>query len=475
MLQFPKLRVLLAHAALLFVALAVFTAAGGATTGGQGATAAAPQNTSPPTITGEAREGQTLSVIPGTWSGTTPITYTYQWFRCGANLDNCVAIAGATTNNYTVQSADVGKRLLVQVTATNAEGSGNAQASTGVVAPLNGAAPQSTAKAAISGIAKEGETLTASNGTWSGTTPMTFTYQWQRCDTNGANCADIAGATSQSYTVVNADVGHTLRVRVTATNTAGSASATSDPTATVASLGTSPASTAPPTLSGTPKEGETLTASNGTWSGTTPMTFTYQWQRCDANGANCANIAGATSQAYTLTSADVGNTVRVSVKATNAAGNTSATSVPSAVVHAATPTPAPGPAGQIKLSNGKTSIPATRVDLPARLVVDAVQFSPNPVRPGNRSITIRVHVSDTRGFVVRGALVFVRSTPLVTTSGGEQETQQDGWATVRQVQRLPFVHKRGFNLQFFARARKAGDNPLAGVSVRRLVQARTAR
>jgi hypothetical protein len=104
-----------------------------------------------------------------------------------------------------------------------------------------------------------------------------------------------------------------------------------------------------------------------------------------------------------------------------------------------------------------------------------VQFSPNPVRPGNRSITIRVHVSDTRGFVVRGALVFVRSTPLVTTSGGEQETQQDGWATVRQVQRLPFVHKRGFNLQFFARARKAGDNPLAGVSVRRLVQARTAR
>jgi hypothetical protein len=475
MLQFPKLRVLLVHAALLFVALAVFTAAGGATTGGQGATAAAPQNTSPPTISGDAREGQPLTVSPGTWSGTTPITFTYQWFRCGANLDNCAAIAGATNNSYTVQPADVGKRLLVQVTATNSEGSGNAQASTGVVAPLAGTAPQNTAKPTITGTAKEGETLTADNGTWTGTTPMTFTYQWQRCDANGASCADISGATSKTYTATNADVGHTLRVRVAATNTAGSASATSDQTATIASLGTAPASTAPPTISGTPQEGQTLTASNGTWSGTTPMTFTYQWQRCDANGANCADISGATSATYTLTSADVGKTIRVSVKSTNAAGNNTATSVPTAAIQPATPAAPPGPAGQIKLSNGKVSIPATSVDLPARLVVDAVQFSPNPVRPRNRTITIRVHVSDTRGYVVRGALVFVRTTPLVLTTGGEQQTQQDGWTTIQQTQRLPFIHKRGFNLQFFARARKAGDNPLAGVSTRRLVQVRTAR
>jgi hypothetical protein len=321
----------------------------------------------------------------------------------------------------------------------------------------------------------DGETLTADDGTWSGTTPMTFAYQWQRCDTNGANCADIAGATSKTYTAVAADVGHTLRVRVTATNSAGSAAATSDQSATVASLGTAPASTAAPTISGTPKEGQTLTASNGTWSGTTPMTFTYQWQRCDANGANCADIANATSSTYTLTSADVGNTVRVSVKATNAAGNTSATSVRSAAIQPATPAPAPGPAGQIKLPNGLTSIPATSVSLPERLIVDRVQFSPRPIRAGDRSITVRVHVIDTRGFVVRGALVFVRSTPLVTTSGGEQETQTDGWATVHQVQRLRFRHQHGYPLQFFARARKSGDSVLAGVSTRRLVQVQTAR
>ncbi|NDU78485.1 hypothetical protein GWI34_38760, partial [Actinomadura sp. DSM 109109] len=92
---------MLAHAAALFVAVAVFTATGGATTGGQAAANAVPTNTSPPTISGDAREGQTLTASPGSWSGTTPIAYTYQWFRCGANLDNCAPIAGASNNTYT--------------------------------------------------------------------------------------------------------------------------------------------------------------------------------------------------------------------------------------------------------------------------------------------------------------------------------------------------------------------------------------
>jgi hypothetical protein len=93
----------------------------------------------------------------------------------------------------------------------------------------------------------------------------------------------------------------------------------------------------------------------------------------------------------------------------------------------------------------------------------------------NRTITVRVHVSDTRGFAVRGALVFVRSTPLVTTTGGERETETDGWVTIRQTQRLAFPHRGGFNVQFFVRARKAGDDPLAGVSTRRLAQVATSR
>jgi hypothetical protein len=472
MMRHPRLRAVVAQALLLFSALAIFTSAGGATTGGQAATAAAPQNTSPPTISGDARESQTLAASPGTWSGTTPITYSYQWFRCGANLDNCAPLAGQTTNAYSIQSADVGNRLLVQVTATNGDGSGTSQASSAVVSPASGNAPQNTTKPKITGTAQEGQTLTADNGTWTGTAPITYAYQWQRCDANGANCADIAGATSAQFKTGSSDVGKTLRIRVTASNAAGSSSATSDSTAAIASIGNAPANTVPPTVSGTPQDGQTLTASTGTWTGTAPIAYAYQWQRCDANGANCADIAGATSQQYKAASADVGHTLRAAVKASNQAGSGAATSAPTAVVAPPAPT---GPEGQVKLPGGLTSIPAGSVSLPARLIVDRVRFLPSPIRMANRTITVRVHVSDTRGFAVRGALVFVRSTPLVTTTGGERETETDGWVTIRQTQRLAFPHRGGFSVQFFVRARKAGDDPLAGVSTRRLAQVATSR
>jgi len=472
MMRHPRLRAVVAQALLLFSALAISTSVGGATTGGQAATAAAPQNTSPPTISGDPREGQTLTASPGTWSGTTPITYSYQWFRCGANLDNCAPLGGQTNNTYAVQSADVGNRLLVQVTATNADGSGNAQASSAVVAPASGNAPQNTAKPKVTGTAQEGQTLTADNGTWTGTAPITYAYQWQRCDASGASCADIAGATSGQFKTGSADVGKTLRIRVTASNGAGSSAATSDQTAVIASIGNVPANTGPPTISGRPEQGQTLTASTGTWTGTAPIAYAYKWQRCDANGANCTDIAEATSQQYKAASADVGHTLRAAVKASNQAGSGTATSVPTAVVAPQAPT---GPEGQVKLPSGLTSIPAGSVSLPARLIVDRARFSPSPVRMANRTITVRVHVSDTRGFAVRGALVFVRSTPLVTTTGGERETETDGWVTIRQTQRLAFPHRGGFNVQFFVRARKAGDDPLAGVSTRRLAQVATSR
>ena len=107
--------------------------------------------------------------------------------------------------------------------------------------------------------------------------------------------------------------------------------------ATAAAATTAPANTAPPTVSGTMRVGETLTASQGTWSGTTPFTYAYQWQRCDKDGANCNAITGATSASYTLTASDQDNTLRVRVTASNSAGSSSSTSVPTGVV-AAKPT-----------------------------------------------------------------------------------------------------------------------------------------
>lgn len=257
-------------------------------------------------------------------------------------------------------------------------------------------------------------------------------------------------------------------VAVTAFGAVGYAS----PNQTAAQAQYAPQSTAPPTISGTPRVGQTLTATTGTFTGDQPITYAYQWQRCDTNGASCSNVIGATGQSYTLTSADLSRTIRVAVTATNARGSTSATSVPTSVVQAAAPA---GPAGQIRLASGLVSIPASSVAPPERLLIDRVRFSPNPVRSRTGAITVRVRVRDTRGFVVRGALVFLRSTPILTSTPPETATQTDGWVTLRVFPRRAFPLRNGYFVQFFVRARKAGDNVLAGVSTRRLVQVRTAR
>lgn len=228
-----------------------------------------------------------------------------------------------------------------------------------------------------------------------------------------------------------------------------------------------------PSIDGTAKEGSTLTARNGDWGGTAPFTFAYQWRRCGGGGNNCADIAGATARTYTLVTADVGHRIRVLVRASNSAGSSSAVSRPTAQVKAATsPPPAPtGPAGQVKLADGKTSIPVTSVAAPQRLVVSEVSFSPSPIRSRD-PFQARFRVSDTRGFVVRDAVVYMIGIPYNRIAVvPEQQTGTDGYVTftVQPTARFPLV--RGGALVVFVRARKPGDNLLAGVSTRRLVEA----
>jgi hypothetical protein len=185
-----------------------------------------------------------------------------------------------------------------------------------LVQPSNATAPT------MSGDPNVNQTLTGTSGTWSGTGP-TFAYQWRRCDGSGAACVDIAGATAKTYTVTAGDQGTTIRIQVTASNSAGVSTSTSSQSSLVGAPPTAPANTGLPVISGTPTNGQTLTTSDGTWSGTTPITFSYQWRRCNASGGSCAPIAGATSKSYTLVSGDVGSTIRASVTATNAAGSSS--------------------------------------------------------------------------------------------------------------------------------------------------------
>ena len=95
-----------------------------------------------------------------------------------------------------------------------------------------------------------------------------------------------------------------------------------------------PTNTSPPTISGAAQQGQTLSASSGTWTGS-PTSYAYQWRRCDATGGACASISGASAQSYLLGASDVGFTIRVRVSATNAGGSTSADSAASALVSAA--------------------------------------------------------------------------------------------------------------------------------------------
>jgi hypothetical protein len=316
------------------------------------------------------------------------------------------------------------------------------------------AAPSNTSLPSISGSAKDGSLLTASHGSWTGS-PTSYAYAWERCDNSGGSCAAIGGATSKEYTLTSSDVNNRIRVVVTATNSSGSGTATSRPTNTVQATGTAPKNTSAPALSGAAKEGSVLTVDKGGWTGTNPITYAYQWQRCDATGGNCANVAGATNPTYTATSADVANVLRANVTATNSKGSTLATSPETGIIAPAT--------------TGSRTISISQVSLPNRLVVDNVKFAPT-VLTSRAPVAARFHVSDTRGFSISGALVYALGLPYGwVRNAPEVTTDATGWATIplNPTANMPL---RPGALVIFVRARKPGDNLLAGVSTRRLVQ-----
>ncbi len=169
------------------------------------------------------------------------------------------------------------------------------------------AAPSNTNPPTVSGTAREGSTLTASNGTWTNA-PTSFAYQWRRCASDGTACGDISAAT-------NAD---------------GKGTATSDPTDVVDSKD-GPTNSVKPAVTGAAQVGEELTVSNGTWS-PTPTSFSRLWQRCNSSGEDCRNITGATGRTYGVRSADVGHRLRALVTANTASGRSTTASSPSAVV-----------------------------------------------------------------------------------------------------------------------------------------------
>ena len=318
--------------ATLALAAALAVAGAFATGSAQARTAVAPSSTTPPAIAGSAQVGSTLTATTGSWAGDSPITYSFAWLRCNTSGNACAAIAGASTQSYLIVAGDLGATLRVSVVAVNATGASaavSAPSSTVASAP---SAPTSSVAPTITGTARQGQQLTVSTGTWSGTGTITYRYQWKRCDATGGACVDASAVITQNTIgLAAADVGKTIRAVVIATTGAGSASATSAPSPVVVSTN-APAVTALPTISGIAREGEALTASTGTWDGS-GITYKYQWKRCDAAGENCVDASAQVAQSsVTLVGADAGKTMRVVVTATSSGGTATATSEPTIVV-----------------------------------------------------------------------------------------------------------------------------------------------
>jgi hypothetical protein len=294
----------------------------------------APTNLVAPELSGTATDGTELTTTLGDWDGTEPLAHAITWQRCDAALATCTDIAGATDATYTLTGADVGHRVRSRVKASNLAGEAwEPSLATAAVDPL---APHNTLLPPVIGTARDGEVLTATPGTWDGTAPIEYAYQWQRCDAGGTGCVDIEGADEATYELVSDDAGHAIRVVVTATNAGGTDTASSLITPVVAPQ--APANVIVPSFPGTPEKGTPLQATTGDWDGTLPVEFTYQWERCDANGEHCEAIPGATGPTYTPTADDAEHTIRVAITATNEAGTTTAHSRPSGMV-AANPKP----------------------------------------------------------------------------------------------------------------------------------------
>lgn len=329
-------------------------------------------------------------------------------------------------------------------------------------------APRNTGEPRISGSAVEGATLTASTGSWSGTQPITFKYQWLRCDANAGNCSPIAGETRSTTKLGDEDIGHTIRVRITASNDDGTTSATANATDVVKAAGNTPANSSPPIIGGAPTVGQTLTANPGNWSGTQPISYSYQWRRCDTTGGSCSSISAATARTYMLKTSDAKNTLRVQVRATNKVGSAQATSVPTAVITTGPTPPATG------CPSGTGSIQIGQLSAPARLLVDRFEVSPSTINLSTSNLIVRFHVTACSGRAVQGAMVYVTGVPYNQFSiPPEAATSANGWAELdlRRLQGFPAAQKQQL-LVMFVRARKQGENLLAGISTRRLISTR---
>lgn len=251
-----------------------------------------------PFIIGDPLVGGSLSVDNGTWGGTLPITYSYQWYANGT------PILGATNDNLDLVSNYIGQIIKCEVTALNICDSASSDSnSVTVVSP-----PQSLTAPSVNAVPLTGSTITRVAGTYSGTPIITLTYEWLDASNN------VLG-TGASYNVSQSDFGKSIKLKETATNAYGS---TTQSTSLVAVV-SAPVMVSANVISGNDYVGQVLTTTNGSWSGTATITYSYQWYRD-------STPIGTNSNTYTQVLADADYDITCQVTATNSYGSSASTS-----------------------------------------------------------------------------------------------------------------------------------------------------
>lgn len=248
--------------------------------------------TTPVSVTGVAEVAGGLNAVVGDW-GPAPVTLAYQWKRNGVDIPGVASkFPGAASKLYVPVPEDAGQQLSVVVTGTK---TGYTPVTVTSAATTIAPGYVSPGTVTISGLAAVGNPLTANEGRWE-PSPLTLSYQWKR------NGVDIPGATARTYRLAPVDAGKKLTVAVTGIRANYNPTTVLSPSTVTIERGALHSHV--PTISGTSKVGESLTASSGAW-GPAPVTLTYQWKRAGVN------ITGATSATYALTGADAGKSITV--------------------------------------------------------------------------------------------------------------------------------------------------------------------
>ena len=269
------------------------------------------------------RDGDTLTADRGQWTGSEPIDYDFLWQACDTAGDDCADLQGG--EQLTLAATQIGKRIKLVVTASNAAES--VQAESGLTQAVVARAPQNTALPTFTGTARDGETLDGAAGSWSGTQPIDFAYRWLRCDRRrrlhrggrrGGRGAGLHGRRGRRRPAdAAARAGDQPRDDRRGVRRGGLGA--------VGARGRDPGGEHGAAAGrGHAAGGAAAHTSQGSWTGSEPKTFQIAWLRCDAGGAGCAAIDGATAAAYTLAAADVGKRIRSRVTATTRPGRSRA-------------------------------------------------------------------------------------------------------------------------------------------------------